>query len=72
MSSISSSKRQSEIRLTISLAHFVRYILRLASMVESGKMDGNSSIRWSTERKAVCLPTKTAVRISAIFRDSDN
>ena len=34
------------------------------------EMDGNSSITWSTERKAVCFLTKTAVWISAIFCDS--
>ena len=51
--------------------HLVRCIRRLAAIVESGNIDGKRRMRWSTERTTVCFATKTAVRISASFRDSD-
>ena len=70
-SSMSSLNRQGEIRLMMRPVHLVRCMRRLAAMVELGMTDGNRSIRWSTARKAVCLAIKTALRISAIFRDSD-
>ena len=71
MSSTSSSNRQGETRFMSSPVHFVRCNFREEAMIESGKMFGIRSERWSTDSTAACLATKTDVRISAIFRASD-